>query len=547
MKQLFLGVMVATMAVAAGAATTFRRPLERVASLDPLRSASVYDAMAIALVYEAPLEVDYFARPYKLRPCLCALPEVSADGLEYTFTIREGAEFHADPCLGNRPRPVTAADMVYSLCRLADKNNASSGMWTMDAVARDAQGKPRVEALDNRRVKITLKAPQHIFPWLMAMPYTGVVPHEAVEKYGVRFGGTAVGSGPYRLEEWWRNHRMRFERVPSWDGWKTCKTKPYDRLEYLVVDDASTQWLMFLSGEVDMLRGIANDNWDAVVGADGKLMPALHDKGVRLFSVVTMEVGYMGVNMKDPVLGPNKKLRQALNCAFDFDTWNRFSNNRLLPCSGPVPPGVAGRLETPWAYSYNLEKAKKLVAEAGYPNGIDPKTGRRLEISVSCGRANQEVREELELIQSFYNQIGIKLEPRYMTWDAFLQAVNDGRMTMFMMAWIGDYPDAENFLQLFHTKNCSPGSNHGCYSNPEFDRLYDQAMATKDENERNVLWQKAQEIIREDCPWIFLNHPKRYSLAWDHLGNYIPSDFPYGTEKHYYRKDSAAEGKRSAK
>ncbi|MBQ8114007.1 MAG: hypothetical protein IJ146_12475, partial [Kiritimatiellae bacterium] len=311
--------------------------------------------------------------------------------------------------------------------------------------------------------------------------------------------------------------------------------------EYLVIDDASTMWLMFLSKEVDMLRGIASDNWDAVIGPDGDLVPELRERGVRLYSHVSMEVGYFGVNMKDPVLGPNKKLRQALNCAFDFDTWNRFCNNRLLPSTGPVPPGVEGRLETPFAYSYNLEKAKQLIAEAGYPNGIDPKTGRRLVISVSAGRANQEVREEIELVQSFYGKIGIKLEPRYMTWDAFLQAVNEGRTTMFMMGWVGDYPDAENFLQLFHTKNCSPGANHGCYSNPEFDALYDKAMATNDPAERLDYWRKAQEILREDCPWVFLSHTKRHAIAWDHVGNYIPTDFPYGMEKHYYVRESAKE------
>ena len=535
MKKLLLSVL--AVAALGAQATTFTRPLDRVASMDPLRATSMYDAMAIALAYEAPLEIDYFARPYKLRPGLCALPEVSADAREYTFTIREGAVFHADPSLGNKSRPVTAQDLVYSLKRLADKKNASSGLWTMDAVARDAKGEPRVEALDARRVKITLKEPQYVFPWLMAMPYASAVPQEAVEMYGSRFGSLAVGSGPYRLTDWWRNHRMRYTRAPAWPGWKDIPTKPYDELEFVVVDDASTQWLMFLSGEVDMLRAIANDNWDAVVGPDGKLLPDLQAKGIRLFTTVALEVDYIGINMKDPVLGPNKKLRQALNCAFDFDAWNRYCNNRLLPCSGPVPPGVEGRLETPFAYSYDVEKAKKLLAEAGYPGGIDPKTNRRLVISISCGRANQEVREEIELVQSFYNAVGLKLEPRYMTWDAFLQAVNRGQTSLYLMSWLGDYPDAENFLQVFHSKNVAPGSNHGNYVNPEFDRIYDAGLTTRNAEERLTYWRKAQEIIREDCPWIFLYYPKRYSFAKARLGNYIPSDFPYGTEKYLYLKE----------
>ena len=531
-----LPVLFASMALAslAGAeldrASIFRRPLERVASLDPLRSSSVCESRAVSLVYEPLLEVDYFARPYRLKPCLCEMPVVSADAKVYTYRLREGARFRDDPCFPDgKGRPVVAADVVYSLNRLGDKANASSGLWTMSAVEK-------VEAPDDRTVRITLKKPLHVFPWLTALSYAAVVPHEAVEKYGVRFGGVAVGSGPYYLEEWWRNHRMRFRRNPSWRGWGEIKTKPFEEIEYLVVDDVSTQWLMFLSREVDFLGEVSHDNWDAVVGPDGRLVGDLEQRGVRLFGNPTMMVMYVGVNMNDPVLGPNKKLRQALNCAFDSQAWKRFLNNRVEPSDGPVPPGVDGRLETPFAYSFDLARAKKLLAEAGYPNGIDPRTGRRLEIPITIGRANQSAREEVELMQSFFNRIGIRLEPRYMTWNAYIDAVNEGNVTLFMLGWIGDYPDAENFLQLFHSKNVSPGGNHGNYRNPAFDRLYDQAMAETDPAKRNACWRKAQEIVREDCPWIFLHFPKAYSLSWDHVGNYIPSDFPYGTEKHYFHK-----------
>ena len=511
--------------------TVCRRPLERVASMDPLRAASVCESRAVSLVYEPLLEVDYFARPYRLKGGPCDLPGVSTNGLVYTFRIREGARFQPDACFPRgEGRPVVAGDVVYSLNRLADKANASSGLWTMEAVAR-------VEAVDPRTVRITLKRPLHVFPWLMAMAYAAVVPHEAVAHYGVKFGGVAVGSGPYRLAEWWRNHRMRFRRDPTWRGWREIKTTPYDEIDYFVVDDVSTQWLMFLSREVDFLGEVSHDNWDAVVGPDGRLAGDLESRGIHLHGAPTMTVMYVGINMNDPVLGPNRKLRQALNCAFDAPAWKRFLNNRVEPSDGPVPPGVEGRLETPFAYAFDVEKAKRLLAEAGYAGGIDPKTGRRLEISLTIGRANQTAREEAELMQSFYNRIGVRLEPRYMTWNAYLDAVNKGDVTLFMLGWIGDYPDAENFLQLFHSKNVSPGANHGNYRNPAFDRLYDAAMATADPAARVALWRQAQEVVREDCPWIFLHFPKAYALSWDHVGNYRPTDFPYGTEKHLFRKD----------
>ena len=507
---------------------TLTCPLERVASMDPIQSGTVPDSRAVLLAYEALLEVDYDARPYQLKPGACDLPEVSADHLTYTFRLRDGIRFQDDPCFPDgKGRAATAEDIVYSLGRLSDPTNHSSGKWTMD------YGKS-LRAVDARTVVIELKQPFHVFPWFMAMSYASIVPHEAVEKYGKKFGQHPVGTGPYRLTEWRRNYRMIFMRDAAWHGWAEIgNPAPYDKIEYVVVGDSSTQWLMFLNREIDFLRGVDRNNWDAVVGKDGKLVPSLAEKGVRLISAPTLSVYYLGINMNDPLLGKNKKLRQALNCAFDSSAWKRFLNDRVEPADGPLPPGVDGRLETPFAYAFNVEKAKKLLEEAGFPGGIDPKTGKRLVIPISIGRPDQGAREEVELLQGFYDRVGIKLEPQLMTWPAFIQALNQGHVTLFMLGWVGDYPDAETFLQLFHSKNVSPGANHGNYRNPEFDKCYDEAMAAATPEARLAAWTRAQEIVREDCPWIFLHCPKSYSILWDHVGNFHLTDFPYGAERYY--------------
>jgi len=509
-------------------AATFTRPLERVHSVDPIRSAATNDSLIIHLLYESVLKIDYFARPYKLAPGVCELPEISSDGLVYTLTVRDGLAFHphevfTPPGQPLQGRPLTAEDVVYSLKRLANPDNASGGLWTMACVKS-------IETIDSKHLRITLKQPQHVFSWLLTMTFTGVVPHEAVEKYGPRFGGVSVGSGPYSLTQWKRNHLMRLDRMPQWHGWKEVKSKPFDRMEFPVVDDSSTKWLMFLTKQVDFLRGIAADNWDAVVGPDGNLLPELYEKGVRLYSKTMLEVTFIGCNMNDPVVGKNRKLRQALNCAFDFEGWNKFANGRMTPCTGPLPPGIEGRLETPFAYAYNPEKAKQLLKEAGYPDGIDPKTGRHLVITLSLGDASQAIREQAELVVGFYNRVGVRIEPRYMTWNAFLQAMLEGRTQLFWTGWVADYPDAENFLQLFLSKNVSPGANHANYVNPEFDALYNRAMATQNHEERMECWRKCQEIVREDCPWILVDSPKRYAISWKHVGNFVPSDFNNGHE-----------------
>lgn len=496
-----------TMLAVALLAAVYTRPLERVVSLDPINAQAVYDSKVVQLIYETPLDIDYTARPYRLVPSACELPEVSADGKTYVFKMRSGL--------------VTAGDAVRSLERLRDPANASPGGWTMKNV-------DSIEAPDERTLVIRLKERLHVFPWMMAMSYAAIR----------RPDGS--GSGPYRLASWRKNHEMKFVKNPDW--WKdhAAELEPgeaFDELRFLVIDDVSTQWLMFLKGELDFLGEISRDNWDAVVNGDGTIDSRLAAEGIRLYGISTLSTSYMGFNMRDPVIGPNRKLRQALNCAFDGPAWRKFYNNRVEISKGPVPEGVDGRLESEFPYSFDLEKAKRLLAEAGYPDGIDPATGRRLVLTLDIGRPTQDSRESGELLASFFARIGVKLELRFHTWSAFLRAVDEGRTQMYMMGWVGDYPDAENFLQLFHSRNVSPGPNHSCYVNPAFDAEYDAAMAAADAATRNPHWLRAQEILCEDCPWIFTHYSKSYSLIRPRVGNYVPSDFPYGQEKHLRVED----------
>ena len=478
------------------AAAVFTRPLERVSTMDPVMAQSAYDQRAARLVYESVLSIDYAARPYRVAPGACELPEFDNSGLVCRLRVRSAE--------------LSAEDVVESVRRLGDPANASPNAF-MVANVRSAS------AIDAKTVELRLKARQHVLPWML----TYVCVRRA----------DGSGTGPFHLAEWRKNHIMRFVRRRP--GEAKGPPRRFDEVRYLVVDDVSTQWLMFLKGEIDMLGEISRDNWDSMFGRDGSMDPALVAAGVTLRETPTLDVMYVGVNMKDTVLGRNRKLRQALNCAFDFPAWRKFYNGRVDECTGPVPAGVEGRLETPFAYSFNLDKARRLLEEAGYPGGIDRSTGRRLSLVMSIGRANQDSREAGELMASFYAKVGVSLELDFKTWDAFLKAMNEGRVQLFRIGWVGDYPDAENFLQLFHSRNVSPGANHCNFANPEFDREYDAAMAAPTAAERNVHWARCQEIVREDCPWIFTHCPKSYSLLRARVGNYVPGAFPYGNETYY--------------
>ena len=560
----------------------------RIRGFDPVKAGDVASANVISKVYEGLLQYAYLARPYRLQPHLAeGLPDVSEDGLVYTFRIRSGIYFQDDACFtgtGGRGRELRADDFVYSIKRVADVKNESTGYWAFnDRIAgldefRDAsKGEAPTDyglvvegltAPDAWTLQIRLKRPYPQLLWILGMHYAYAVPREAVEFYGNEFVNHPVGTGPYRLTSWRHNYRVEFERNPKWVetgrvelypsegepgderlGLLADAGKPVpfiDRIVQYVIGDPSTQWLMFVTGQLES-SGISRDNWDAVVTQERDLTGSLAERGVRLYTTPTLDVYYLGFNMTDPVVGSSadeetdrrhRKLRQALTCSFNSEEWVRFYNDRIVRARGPIPPGVAGYEEKGSPYPFDLDKARRLLAEAGYPEGLDAATGKRLQLTIELGSADPDTRESVEVTVDFFRQIGVLLNPNYSNWPTFLGKMERRQCQLYRLGWVADYPDAENFLQLFYGPNSSPGPNHSNYKNKEFDALYEQVRVMSDSSERTRLYGRMADIVIEDCPWVFMHHPMAYGLhnAW--LGNYKPHDFPYGMGK--YRKVDTA-------
>ena len=258
-------------------------------------------------------------------------------------------------------------------------------------------------------------------------------------------------------------------------------------------------------------------------------------------SAPTMLTRYTGFNMDDPVVGPNVKLRQALSHAFNTDVWLDFFHHRIVRAHGPIPPGVAGYVDAESAYPFDLERARTLLAEAGYPEGLDPATGKRLKLSLELGAAESaEMRMSVDLLTSFMREIGIIVEADYHNRATFFDRLDRRQPQMYRLSWVADYPDAENFLQLFYGPNSSPGPNHSNYSNPKVDALYEQVRVMADSTERTALCRTMSDEIVADPPWIFGSVPLAYTLQHKWVRNYKHHDFPYGMEK-YWRADHSVE------
>jgi ABC-type transport system substrate-binding protein len=547
---------------------------ERIRGFDPITSGDVPTAAAIYKIYEGLLEYEYLARPYKVRPLLAeSLPEVSPDGLTYTFKIKRGVRFHDNPCFpGGKGRELTAEDFVYSWKRLADVRNKSTGYWVFEGriVGLDEFHKKSIDqrvsydepvegiqALDRYTLQVKVKEPYPQLLWILTMDYTFALPREAAEYYGDELLNNPVGTGPFLVKSWRRSYRIEFVRNPNYHGdTYPSEGEPGDReagllddagkslpildsvVQYVISDD-STEWLMFLSGRL-AASGIGRSNFDAVITGQKELTAELKARGVRLEKSPMMDTTYIGFNMEDPVVGPNKKLRQALCCAIDIGKYCKFYNDRLMPAKGPIPPKVAGHDDAgPFPYPFDLERAKRLLAEAGYPDGRDPKTGKRLVLTMDTGSAaDPEVRQANELIASFFEAVGVELKVSPNNWPEYLKKLERRQVQLYQLIWRIDYPDAGNFLMLFYSKNASPGPNHTNYNNPAFDRLYDKIRTMQDSPERTAIYRQMATMVVEDAPWIFMTHPLSYGLYQPWLKNFKSHDFPYPNVK-FYKVDPA--------
>jgi ABC-type transport system substrate-binding protein len=537
-------------------------------TLDPAQVSDTNSAAILCQIYDALYQNAFLDRPYRVVPALAeGFPEKrifyedveekgvvkKAARMEYTFRLRDDIFFQDDPCFpGGKGRRVTANDVIYAMKRLADPAVHSTGFWLVagkikgiDAFFKDAAGRRKADyakeieglkAPDERTLRITLTEPNPAFIYVMSMPYTAPVAPEAVEYYNApgREGISRhpVGTGAFRLKSWKRQHRIILEKNPTFrreyypssgapgDAEKGLladagKRLPFvDEVWYTIIAAAQPVWLLFEQGYLDA-SGIPQEQFDKVVTKQLELSDKLIKKGISLEITSDLDVYYIAFNMRDPILGKNKYLRQALSLAYDSDLFNEiFLNGRALNAQGPLPPGIFGydeHLKNPYK-THDLAKARALMAKAGYPDGTDPATGRPLVLTYDIGSDSTRAREQASFDMRCFEALGIKMKLQVNTFSQYLEKMHKGTFQMTGSGWAADYPDPENFLQLLYGPNAPPNPNHAAFANPEFDGLYDKVRSMEDTPERKAMIHRMVAIVIEEAPWIPSIHTPSYVL-----------------------------------
>jgi ABC-type transport system substrate-binding protein len=444
--------------------------------------------------------MDYKPGTTDLVPELAESYQISPDGAQYTFKLHPEAKFH-------NGRPITADDVKWSIERAVNPKTQSPGAGFFSAIKGFEEansGKTDklsgIVVLDPHTVRFDLSRPDATFLHVLQLNFSFPVPKEEVERLGADFGKSPVGSGAYKLKEWTLGQRIVFVRNP--DYWKK-DTPKLDEIEFQVGQDPSVALLRLKKGEVDIL----GDGIPPARFLEVKNDPA--NKGL-IVQGSQLETGYVTMNVKIKPFD-NVKVRQAVNMAINKERIVKIINNRAVPANQPLPPSMPGYDKNYKGYPYDPEGAKKLLKDAGFPNGFET------ELYANNTDPNPRI---AQAIQQDLATIGIKANLKTLAQSAVIQAGGDGTAPMIWsggMAWIADFPDPSDFYGpiLGCGGAVQGGWNWSWYCNKDLDKLGAEADAVTDpakKTEREEMWRKIFIKIMDDAPWAPVFNELRFTM-----------------------------------
>lgn len=507
--------------------------IKGVSSLDP---AKAFDGKSLKLIgqsYEPLYQYHYQIRPFKIIPLLAdGMPEWNGDGTVLTIKIKKGVRYHDHPVFKGKPRYVKALDFINQLERI----KLGPGKSYFNVIKK-------VKILDDHTLRFDLKKKMPNFSYYLTMNFLVPLPLEVIEN--VDLEKEVVGTGPFYFSE--INKGVRFvlkkfkyfrkelypergDRFANMNKLLTSANKPLpflNKIVFLGFDNGDQIWKKFIAGELDVVEDIPFDRIDSILKKDGSLVDELEQKGLRLKRYSVLINRWLGMNMRDPLLGKNKNLRMAIAHAIDITAYNKLvRRNSSLQANSILTPGIGGYNPShQLPYEYNIKKAKEFLAKAGYPGGrglpsFTYYTRNKIKTGLMEGKF---FKEQLA-------SIGIKLSIYPLDFSEFLQKGRNGELQLWTDNWIYDFPEASNIFQLLSSKN-TPGINKSGMKNREYDQKFSELEGMQDGREKNKKIRELELIFDHEVPWIMLSYERSLVLLTKDIKNYRKS----GVIRNYFK------------
>jgi ABC-type transport system substrate-binding protein len=466
-----------------------------VASIDPAFAKNQSIMWVVHQLYNTLVQVD---DQLNLVPSLAKSWSASDDRKVYTFHLRNDVFFHDDPCFaGGKGRRMTAADVLYSFKRITDPTVASPGSWIFNEKVDPVDG---FKVIDDTTFQVKLLRPYNPILGILSTQYCSIVPKEAVDYYKNDFRRHAVGTGPFQFIAWEEGQAMILKKNPNYFELDEGGNRlPYlDGVKIGFADSKATEFLLFRQGKLDFINDIDPSFKDEVLTKKGTLRKDWENK-IQLQVHPYLNIEYLGilVDTANTIVSSSpmklKKVRQAINYGFDRRKLVLYLRNSLgiAAESGFVPVGLPSFDSTiVKGYNYNPQLSRTLLEEAGL-SSADLPVVRLLTIPIYADIASF-IAKQLE-------EIGFRVQVEAIQKSLLLEMNSSSRAHFFRGSWIADYPDAENYLSVFYSKNPAP-PNYTRYNSPAFDVVFEQALAETNDSARYKLYRQADQIMMQDAP-----------------------------------------------
>ena len=475
---------------------------KNISSLDPAFSKDNADIWAVNQLFNGLVQMD---STMSISPAIASSWKISDKGMVYTFNLREDVYFHPHKLFGkSNTRTVNASDFVYSFDRLKSPQLASPGSWVLKNVKS-------YKAIDGNHLQITLKKPFPAFLGLLTMKYCSVVPKEITSHYGADFRSNPIGTGPYKFKRWEENIKLIFRKNNRYFEFNSKGERlPYlEAISITFLADKQSEFLQFIQGNIDFISGLDTSYKDDILSADGNLNTT-YTAAVKILRAPYLNTEYLGFNLDSQKSEyQNQLLRQAVNYGFDREKMMTYLRNGIgIPGTGGfIPKGLPGHQKRS-GYTYQPNKARKLLEI------YKSESGNQTPELILCTTANYL--SFCEFIQRELQTIVLKIRIEVMPPSSLKTAKSNGKLDLFRASWVADYPDAQNYLSLFYSKNFAPnGPNYTHFKNSEFDSWYEKAMQETDTQSRIILYKKMDSLVIEKAPVVVLFYDEviRFTLA----------------------------------